>query len=49
MQTHYSRQRLPSKAITVEETEEEVEMTVAHEVAHDPGFGGERLKSLGYA
>ncbi len=34
---------------TMEELEEEVEITVVHEVAHFLGIGEERLAELGYA
>ncbi|HEY3276636.1 MAG TPA: metallopeptidase family protein [Syntrophorhabdaceae bacterium] len=35
--------------LTIEELEEEVEITVVHEVAHFLGMGEERLAELGYA
>lgn len=42
------REPLEAFCRSVEEIEEEIEITVAHEVAHFLGIGEERLAELGY-
>ncbi|MBI9086461.1 MAG: metallopeptidase family protein [Desulfobacterales bacterium] len=43
------REPLEQFCRTIEELEDEIEITVAHEVAHFLGIGEERLAELGYA
>jgi predicted Zn-dependent protease with MMP-like domain len=42
------QQPLEEMCMTAEELEEEIEITVVHEVAHFLGIGEERLAELGY-